>query len=173
MATLEKKAQQLDSRLTALERSMAGALNGRKLWSLRAPPVRPGLTRPPPTNALTPQTPLSPKKITTGLAVGAGAAPAAAASVSRADLVALRELLLSAKQERDALAKAKAQAEERAARLEYRVSMLVASLREADKALGKSPPPPMPDRKGGAAGAAAAAAADEQDEDDAAAAEVA
>ena len=77
---------------------------------------------------------------------------------------------MAAKQERDALAKAKAQAEERADRLEYRVSMLVASLREADKALGKPPPPPMPERR---AGAAAAAAAAEEEEDDAAAAEVA
>jgi hypothetical protein len=173
MAALEAKAEQLESRLEKLERSLAGAFD---YGSCRAAPETPGIqTRASPC-------PHNPKH-KTGLAVAGGGAPASAAapanpsasaSVSKADLLALRDLLVAAKQERDALAKAKAQAEERAERLEYRVSMLVASLREADRALGKPPPPPMPDRSKGAAGAAAAAAADEQeDEDDAAADELA
>lgn len=98
----------------------------------------------------------------TGLAIGGADG---SGGDSKADLAALRELLLAAKQEHDALAKAKAQAEERTERLEYRVSMLVASLREADKALGKPAPPPMPQRRPTAAAAAPAA---DEDEDEAA-----
>lgn len=154
---LEAKADHLETRVTALERSLGGEGSCSRPAGRCSSDCR--------THGRAPHS-QTPTKQNAGLAIGGGVNGGGnGGGPSATDLAALRELLLAAKQEHDALAKAKAQAEERAERLEYRVSMLVASLREADKALGKTAVP-MPERR-------KQTAAVEDDDDEAAEAAVA